>query len=213
MKYNIDAKVFTADDEKVGNIDRIVIDPDTKEVTNLVVQKGFIFTTDKVVPASLVDSATEERVNLKQKVDDLDEFPDFVETYYVPLRHGYPTVPVRNMAHSYYWYPPIGWHRGVTTYELPNYVVKSGNIQADAVVLEEGTMVFTSDQEHVGDIDRVFTDTDSGRISHIVISKGLFLTKEKLIPTSWIKKAFRNEIHLSVSSELVESLPDYEPDE
>jgi uncharacterized protein YrrD len=213
MEFNIGAKVFTADDEKVGNIDRVVLDPDTNEVTNLVVQKGFLFTTDKVVPTSLVDSATEERVTLKEKVDDLDEFPDFEESYYIPLKHGYPTVPVRDMAHSYYWYPPIGWFRGVTTYDAPYYAVKSGNVPSDAVVLEEGTKVITSDQEHVGDIDQVVTDAESGRISHLIISKGLILTKEKLIPSNWIKTTFKDEVHLSVSSELVENLPEYEPEE
>jgi sporulation protein YlmC with PRC-barrel domain len=36
--------IYTADGEKVGSIDRVVLDLETREVTHVVVQKGFLFT-------------------------------------------------------------------------------------------------------------------------------------------------------------------------
>jgi sporulation protein YlmC with PRC-barrel domain len=47
--------VVDRDGEKVGDVARLVFDPDGKHVTSFVVRKGFIFTEDKELPASVVD--------------------------------------------------------------------------------------------------------------------------------------------------------------
>jgi len=41
MQFNENAEVFTSTGEKVGRIDRVVIDPKSDELTHLVVKKGF----------------------------------------------------------------------------------------------------------------------------------------------------------------------------
>lgn len=93
MQFTEGAKVFTADGERVGAIDRVVLKPDTKEVTHLVVQKGFLFTEDKVVPMSLVGPATEDRVTLREDAGDLQALPDFEESHHVPLDRGRQSAP------------------------------------------------------------------------------------------------------------------------
>jgi uncharacterized protein YrrD len=85
MQFKENASVVTAGGQKVGRIDRVVLDPKSKELTHLVVKKGFLFTEDKVVSLDDVDTATEDQVVLKQGRDDPDEFPDFEETHYVPV--------------------------------------------------------------------------------------------------------------------------------
>lgn len=57
MQFKEGTDVFTIDGDKVGSIDRVVIDPRNNEVTHLVVRKGFFFPTDKVVPMDLVRTA------------------------------------------------------------------------------------------------------------------------------------------------------------
>lgn len=211
MQFNIGAKVVTADGEQVGSVDRVVIEPDTKEVTRLVVQKGFLFTEDKVIPTNLVSSATEEQVSLQKKEDDLDEFPDFIESHFVPVERGPASVPItRDRARTFYWYPPIGGYGGFAGHAMPQFVVKSEQVPEGTVALEEGANVITSDGEHVGDVERVFIDPESDRATHLLISEGLFLKEKKLVPTRWIKHAFEVEVRLSVNSKLVESLPEYQ---
>jgi uncharacterized protein YrrD len=65
MQIKNNARVTLADGKDVGRIDRVVIAPQSKEVTHVVVRKGFFFTEDKVVPMNLIESATDEAVVLR----------------------------------------------------------------------------------------------------------------------------------------------------
>lgn len=215
MQFKEGAQVFTSDGNEVGDIDRVVLDPATKEVTHLVVREGFLFTQDKVVPVDLVRSATEERVVLKA-VDDLESLPDFEETYYVQADEAEQDVTYSpGYVRPYYWYPPphITWW-GATPYGVypaPPYVVEvRRNIPEGTVPLKEGANVITVDDEHVGDIERVYADPTRDRATHLLISQGLLLKERKIIPTSWIMRVRENEVHLGVRSGLIEDLPEYE---
>lgn len=216
MQFKEGAKVFTSDGERVGTIDRVVLEPDTKEVTHLVVKKGFVFTEDKVVPMSLVGPATEDRVTLRQDAGDLEELPAFKETHYVELDGEYgPASGSPRLVRPLYWYPPLGawWTTGAyAAYGRPQYVARTEeNIPQGTVALEEGARVISRDGQHVGDIERVFTDPLEDRATHLLISEGLILREKKLIPTRWMTHVLEDEVHLSVDSELVESLPEYQP--
>ena len=46
MQFKENARVITAGGQKVGRIDRVVLDPKSKELTHLVVKKGFLFTRE-----------------------------------------------------------------------------------------------------------------------------------------------------------------------
>lgn len=82
MEFIKDAPVLTAENEQIGYVDRIVIDPNTKTVTHIVIRKGFIFTENKVLPISLVASGGDQ-VKLREDADNLQAFPKFNEENYV----------------------------------------------------------------------------------------------------------------------------------
>jgi uncharacterized protein YrrD len=210
MHFEQGAQVFTADGERVGTIDRIVIEPDTREVTHLVIQKGFLFTKDKVIPISLVKSAVEDRVTLHENAGSLEEFPDFQESHYISTEVGHlPRHATRERIKTVYWYPPIGGIDGYV-YNMQNDVVETKNIPEETVAIAEGANVISNDGEHVGEVERIFTDTPDERVTHLLISEGIFLKKKKLIPTRWVTNVFEHEIHISVDSDLVEQLPEYQ---
>lgn len=211
MEFKVGAKVLTADGKQVGTIDRIVIEPDTRDITHLVVQEGFLFTESKVVPMSLVGPATEDQVILREREDELDEFPDFQESHFVSAGRGLPSMAARNKrVRTLYWYPPLGITTGLAGPPAPRFVVKTENIPEGTVALAEGVKVICSDGEHVGDVERIFTDSQEDQATHLLISEGLFLKERKLIPTRWIANVFETEIRLSVDSTLVENLPEYQ---
>jgi uncharacterized protein YrrD len=70
--------------------------------------------------------------------------------------------------------------------------------------------VIGRDGKHIGDIERVFTDPLVDRATHLLISEGLFLKEKKLIPAMWITNILEDAVHLSVDSDCVESLPEYQ---
>lgn len=210
MQFKQGAKVFAADGDRVGTIDRIVIEPDTREVTHLVIHIGVLFSKDKVIPISLVDHAAEDHLTLRENVSDLESFPDFQESHFILAERG--NLPVRdaeNQVRTLYWYPPIGSFDSAI-YSMPTYVVKTKHIPQGTVAIAEGANVISSDGEHVGDIERIFTGAVEERATHFLISEGLFLKEKKLIPTRWLTDVFEHEVHLSVDSILVEQLPEYQ---
>ena len=119
VEFREGTDVLTASGEKLGEVER-VIDPRTREVTHIVVKKGFLFTEDRVLPIEVVDSADGEQVVLSQNVgDDLEAWPVFEETYTIPIDQmpntdtlGPPGETARTVsarpAPAYYWYPPAG---------------------------------------------------------------------------------------------------------
>jgi uncharacterized protein YrrD len=219
MQFKEGAKVLTSAGEQVGTIDRVVIDPGTKEVTHLVVEKGFLFTDDKVLPISLVGPAKEDEVILRKDEGFLEKLPDYKETHYVPVEQDQdqdlpPTKTTASLAPPLYQYPPSGswWEEtGHAESAKPRLVpMTETNIPDGAVALEDGADVIGSDGEKIGEIERIITDPVENRATHILIAEGLLLKAKKLIPTGWIKHILEDEVHLYVKSDFVDGLPNYQ---
>ena len=216
MQFKKNAEVLTSNDEKVGRIDRVVLDPKSNEMTHVVVQKGFLFVKDKVVPLDCVESATEERVELKEGCDDPNEFPDFEETHYISVEEtGGSEARGHDGFDKLAWYYPVpggAWWRqrslanpGISK---PPYVRKTEvNIPEGTVALEEGAKVVSSEGEHVGNIERVYADEEEQRVTHLLISKGLISKSRKLIPSMWVDSVREDEVRLSIGERFVEKLP------
>ncbi len=217
MELKEGTRVFTAGGEEVGKINRVILDPGTNEVTHVVVQKGWFFTEDKVVPIEMIGSATEDKVVLTEDAGDFDQLPAFEETHYIGLgeEEYRPGGRLRYSRYTpaYYWYPPSGYI-GYPGYGPGFYggrpLVTTRNIPEDTIPIREGTDVMSSDEEHVGDVERIFVDPNSNQATHFVISQGLLFKDRKLIPVHWVTSVEEDKIHLSVASRLLERLPSYE---
>jgi len=215
MQFRENADVYTLDNKKVGEVERVVLDPQTKEITHLVVRKGFLLTEDKVVPIELVESATEDQVTLR-KMGDLESLPNFEETQYVRVDRVDPKYPYeKGYAWPFFWYPTVGmtwWsRRAYPLYPRPRYVVETWrNIPADTVPLKEGADVISVDGEDVGSVERIFADPERERATHLLISEGLILKEKKLVPTTWIMSVEEDEVRLAVSADFVDNLPETE---
>ena len=218
MRFRRGADVVTYEGEKVGDVDRVVIDPKTEEVSHIIVEKGFLFTTDKVVPVSLIDTAEASKVTLREDAGDLEELPDFIQTHFVEAEEA---VEEDQEESGLYWFPPAGqtwWgtpgYMGYPRYfgypEPPFVRGTTQQIPGDEIALNQGAPVISGDGEYVGDVEEVFTDPESDRVTHILVSKGLLLENEKRVPTTWIKEYKAHKVHLAVGAEVLDRLPDYE---
>lgn len=224
MEFREGADVVTAAGDKVGDLERIVIDPVTQQVTHIIVGEGFFFTENRVLPIEVVDRADEEQVVLKPTVDeDLDAWPVFEETYTVPIEDAPPTDMPRPVNESaavqpvpaYYWYPPVGpaysGNLGLPYY--PGTVVDvERNVPEGSAALKEGAPIYSADHHHVGDVERVFTDSATDTVTHFLISRGLLFKKHKLIPARWITDIRDDRVVLAVQKDVLERLPDYAED-
>src|SRR5687767_12404239 len=219
MELKEGTSVFTPGGDEVGKVNRFVLDPATNEVTHIVIQKGWLLPEDKVVPFEMVNSATGESVVLREDVGDFEKLPPFEETQFVRATDDLPSDPEvtpdpsYQYTPAYYWYPAQS-NIGFPGIALGHYVWPSGetkrNIPADTVPLKEGTNVRSSDGKHVGDVERLFLEVDSNKVTHFVISQGVLFKDRKLVPAHWVKSVEEDSVNLVVSSQLLERLPSYE---
>jgi uncharacterized protein YrrD len=218
MRLTKGADVYSADGEKLGALERVILDPKTKEVTHFVISKGFLFTTNKLVSVDLVDQEVKDKITLRSPKHELDEFEDFEETQYVNLEDAdYPEVPG---APASYWYPPLNlawWRAGGTDNPImypaqPVYVARrTQNIPEGTVALEEGAKVVSADHKHIGNVKELIVDPQDNRVTHIVINEGVLFKERKLVPVTWISEIDETEIHLSVDALVLDRLPAYQP--
>lgn len=218
MQFKHDARVVAFDGKDVGRVDRVVIEPRTKEVTHIVVQRGFLFTEDKVVPISLIASADEDEVTLRGDAGDLNRLLPFEEVNYIPLNNAeanaaaYPA----DYAPPLYAYPSamgwVGYSMNYPSYYPPRIVDTEQNIPDDTVALAEGARVISADGEHVGNVERVLTEPEADRATSFIISQGLFFTERKRIPISWVSNLEDDAVYLSVRAELLKDLRAYQED-
>jgi len=206
-----DAEIFSSVGEKIGKLDRVVLDPETKEVSHIVAKQGLFFSTSKVIPISYVN-LDGKRITLTKNEMELDDLPDFTETSYI--RMDTPGASEENAA-TLFFYPPrhAAWWStgGRLSYPKPRYVLKTeAAIPDETVALEEGATVVDKDGEDIGEIERVIVTESDKRASHIVVSRGLLSKEHKLIPTLWITEVAEDKVYLSIDSDMFERLPEHE---
>jgi uncharacterized protein YrrD len=223
MQFKQGVGVRLADGTGVGQLDRVVIDPRTKEINYVVVRKGVFFTTDRVVPLTLVAQADENEIVLREDAGDLEQLPPFEERYYVPADSD-TIAPASNAAPSLYPYPPLSGgemggmagmtigaqtHLGAVTVPQPVVEQTERAIPDDNVAIRAGARVISADGEPVGAIEQVLTSPHADQVTHFVISQGLLFKDRKLIPVGWVQEIGEEQVTLAVDSAFVGRLGSY----
>jgi uncharacterized protein YrrD len=211
MNFAKGTEVFTASGEKIGTISRIVIDAKTRDVTDLVVERGALFKNEKVIPVGLVDLENEDRITLRETNQNIDDFLDYETTHYVPLEHA--GVPYGDIE-TYYWYPPVNFPTptgGILPGVRPDYVLETeSSIPEGRIAIAEGAQVVSADDKHIGNVEQVIADTETNNVTHFVVGKGFLLKEHKLVPAQWVKTVDEGKVYLSVEAPLFDRLPDYQ---
>jgi uncharacterized protein YrrD len=210
VQFQKNATVLAADGEDVGSLDRVVLVPETKAVTHIVVRKGTLLNkVDRVVPINLVADTTEDQIVLRAEAGDLESFPPFEEEHFVEEKGDLDKPPsAESTSPSTFGFPEVD----------PPFLAVPGekfiseveqNIPEGTVALKEGAKVITAEGKHVGNVERVLAEPSVvDQVTHLLISTGMLLKKTKLIPIQWVAKMSENEVQLRVEADSVEKLAD-----
>lgn len=204
MRIKKNTRVVTADNQEVGRVERVVIDPATRDLSHLIISRGWLFKEDRVLPFEYIAHATEDEIRLSATKDALEPLPEFTDTAYVTAQDAEP-----GYATPYFFYP-VGLSM-VPTPAVPLGIDRpavrpQANIPEESVALKEGAGVVSADQEHVGAIEQVVLDANTNRATHFVVVSGLLNKEHRLIPHVWVKDVRENEVHLYVNAEVVRRL-------
>lgn len=204
------ANVLTASGKELGSLERIVLNPDTNVVTDIVIREGTLFNTEnRVIPIHLVAETTENQVMLRGEVDELKSFPPFEERRLVEEEDiTRPDVDVNvdvSMPPVIYGVQgtgpilvPVPEEHFTTTIEQ--------NIPPGTVALKEGARVVTADEKHVGNVERVLADPSVNQVTHLLITQGLLIKEQKLVPINWVRTLDEEAIYLRVKEDIVAAL-------
>jgi sporulation protein YlmC with PRC-barrel domain len=95
-RVELGASVRTSDGEDIGTIDKLILDPKTREVKSAAVHKPFLVPDDVEIPIEAMQPGTESDIRLGYTADRAKELPRFVEVEYTtvpadyPVDYGYP---------------------------------------------------------------------------------------------------------------------------
>jgi sporulation protein YlmC with PRC-barrel domain len=219
MQLNQDATIFATDNRKVGQIDRVVINPKQHMLTHIVIRKGYLFNEDKVVPIKLFRLGQNQQITLP--VEDLhpEQLPKFEEKHFVPLNEEElkrdQSAVQAAFAPLVYWYPPYPETTSVSSMEAAHTLPSLEHALIDAPAFREGMSVVDHDGKQVGNVGQLLREQNRGDVTHFILTKETpqaeCREERKIIPIKWIDCLGETEIRLAVRLKTIIELPEYEP--
>lgn len=210
MDLSIGTPIYERNGQKVGELNRIVMDGKTGDVSHLVVGKGWLLPRDIVVSRDDIEVADPDRVQLRLSEEELDRQPDFYEIHYVTPGADDP-IPASYASDSLLYAPiapPLGagWVMPYSYYIPPSNTEVDVNVPPGSVTLADGMDVLAGD-EKVGTITGVRIHPRTEHISHIVVSHGWLFPEERIIPASAIRAVDQEGVHLAQSVDELRTFP------
>ncbi len=218
MHVKHDARVITTERQDVGRVDRVVIDPRNRMPSHLVVCRGGLFATDRVLPIDWVSEAQENVLLVRFDPQELDVLPTFEDSSYVAGEQvdGIRSKDRGQYAQPYYYYPAVSTERTVAAFLYPDAYGQGRSLPvgqedlARSAYPDIGARAISGDGQYIGEVETVIADRDTGKLTHFVITRGLLVKEHKLIPLHWTVTAPPGELRMAVSARLIGRLPDWD---
>jgi sporulation protein YlmC with PRC-barrel domain len=195
-------------DERFGKLVDVVIDPASRRVTHLVVERERDPWLARLVPVELVERGdrVSGAVAVRATVDEVRRLPPVHEVAYLRL-DGFPVddpdwdVGIEEvLALPYY-----------SSYDLEpapvDYAARYDRVPKGEVEIRRASAVESADGHHLGDVDGFLVD-DDGLITHVVLEQGhAWERREVVIPIGAVARVETDEVTLSLTKDEVGALP------
>jgi sporulation protein YlmC with PRC-barrel domain len=204
--------VLDKDGKSVGTVSRLVLHPESREVTAIVVHQGIVNRREIVVPLSKVASFGDE-VRLNLSASELAGFDLFGAPSLKPMPDHWP-MPAGFDLRSFFLVGGDGWTAAVLPFVLTSPTVSGTpayikDPDAPEGVLEPAiaasTPVYDNAGQRIGDVEGMEIDPASGRITRVIVRRGVIFRRETAIPASVIASV-GDRITLSVGADEVKKL-------
>lgn len=194
------------DDAECGHLERVVIDPQHRQVTHLV-----IHTTDgdlKVIPASLIAEAHYDWIHVRLTCEALAAAPPYSEVdFFLPSEDW---TPPGELHHADILWPSDA-AKAFAPFHTPGpLLVEHVNVPPDDAVVTKGDRVFCSDRE-CGNVADVVMDPDTDKALGFVVARGFLFKRDVEVPLGWIDRVEADGVHLKMTAEQVEELSKHFP--
>ena len=201
FKIPLDAKVSCTDGH-AGTSIAVTLDPLSMAISHLVVEDNS--GSQRLVPLKMVAETSHDEIWLGCLEDELKELPLFLVTEFVE----------RADQQSGDWAEEDGeWEDGVDvssfeqTDEAFGMPVQVERIPEGEVSFHRSTELEATDG-HIGKVEMLIIEPESGQITHMVLRKGhLWGKKDILIPMTAVEDIDYDTVYLNVDETAVEDFP------
>jgi hypothetical protein len=215
MHVEFGQAVFGNDDQKLGDVDGLVVDAGTKRATFILVGSGLLGTKKHKIGVSAIGSVDQDGLHLGKlapKGDDRAPILDSVEVELPERDQPLPTfIPAAGVGGPIITtepnlpgrYPDESSFFDVAPID-PGPVEVFSNLEENEVVLGKGTEVFASDGDKLGHAV-AFDLGDMGLVARVVVSEGLIFKQRATIDMPEIEEFGSDAIHLRLTKAAAES--------
>lgn len=187
-------------DEPCGKLVKVVVDPATQQVTDLIVEKGLLLKHAYVLPVVTVDRMDGHDLYLTVHSAELSHYPEYRETTVREPAAG--VTPARGALSA-----ELGMGAEPTV-PLVRKRLREG-IATGKTVIGRKTEVDTL-HGAIGYVDHILMDTQNGKIAGVVMRKGLF-PEYVVIPLEEIGEVSTESVFVDLSQDELAALPRYHP--
>jgi len=212
------ADVTSADNEEVGKLHAVIMDPRDNRVTHIVVNTGPHFPEPGfgapnliTVPVDEMADAQEEKVILKCTKRQFSKMPQYVERRYTPPPSQSERVPRERERPSH-----LLWDVGAA---LVAALAASGGIGIPAEsfrkakferqILDDAPVWRLEPFSHIGDVERVLVDEETDEIVALVIRRGVIFHHDVVLPIDHVTEVLDGFINVRISDKELTQLDAY----
>lgn len=193
--------VECADGTVLGAVDRFVVNPSSRLVTHVVIDRGAFFTEERVVPLEVLDQEPAgQALSLRLDVTP-EDLPVLEHHHYVELDPQSRARLVPHAARAYTWSNPVLSTSGYPAFPAvppaSAAITTDRNVPDDTLTIDEGTSVISADGVEVGTV-RGMEVGDDERLKRLMDSGDL--RRRRSIPAHWIEGVAEDVVQLAINA-------------
>ncbi len=201
MEFRIGCSVTDRDGDRVGKLKHVIVNPDSKEVEEIVLSETGLLGRELVTPIGVVGSAEADEVKLDLDKTQIEGLKDFVQTRYLePPAGGFEGMPWAGGALISPGIAPVGAAAGIESIAYTPIVESREQIQEGDIDIAPGTEVWATDGK-VGTVADVSVDDQTKRVTSFTIQEGVLFHHEVEVPISQVSSIGEDRIDLNVAKD------------
>jgi uncharacterized protein YrrD len=200
----------------LGEVTRVIVDPERDQIAAVVVKRGRLLATERVVPLASVIAGDGAQLRLDMDTEEFEQLDAFDSQMYRepdPDYTGPPGFDHGGMSggnmqlNSYVALGPwLAFGNAAPVAGFPGgEVTRPKTYPGD---IAEGAGVFDSSGDNVGSVDSITFDAETRRVTSLVMKRGLIVRSTVEVPAEWVQDLEEGAVRLNVDGEQVKQLFD-----
>lgn len=201
MQLRFGADVRTLDGDRLGTLERVLVEGATGQVVGLIARDSRAAGGLKAVPTGAVDQGDDSELYVDTSRDQFDSLPDFTHE-----RNLAPPPDTENMTEEGVSSPldvpdvaPVGAATGIESIAFTPIIQEQVDVPEGDTVLSGSTEVWATDG-HLGNLSGVDMSDQTRRVTDFLVREGMIFTHVVIVPITAVESVGPDRIVLSVTS-------------